>query len=47
MEIFSVGEETLQGVTEVRIKFTEVSGADEITVALDIFGCIKGNTIPR
>ena len=45
MELFSIGETSLEGVTELRIEFTEVSGANEATIEFNVFGCIEGISI--
>ena len=39
---FSSDDPNLQGITEIRIEFVEVSEPDFTTFKLDLLGCIKG-----
>ena len=42
LKLLPTSEDALEGVTEVRIEFQNVSDVDATTFELNVLGCIKG-----
>ena len=45
VKVFTEDEPSLQGITELQIKFIDVSGVSGATIELTVLGCAEGNHI--